>query len=316
MRIILGRIRCRINFHFPALHKAACPLSDIWGRHGLGRWVRGEMNVGRCFSWQIHPAETQSRCSQALLAYRSFLPHPCHQSTTSYFVWPSAMQSKWSCGHTSSLEHLKTATPQIMHAPYNQNWPGAEVFSQSSSHVVHEAAVLVFTQKKSSCKSFWLSDSRQALFFISSIYSLAILFLWGPRLEFSQGLGVLSLCNTAVGPAGPAAITHRWVGQFSASLSDHSFVDKATAKAYLQLLLGVERPLPHSGPICIQSAEKWWNSPFPKDFQQMLRDFYQLCITLWMTIYCYCALSIDESSCGTIPGNEYIGGSRRYILNE
>lgn len=291
MRIILGRIRCRIYFHFPALHRQLAQgcLSPQWY---LGQmWARvlgqGWDEYKEMFLLAKHPAETQSRCSQALLAYRlllllltwekpnvhptASLPHPYHQSTRSYLAWPSAMQSKWNCGHTSPLEHLERATPQIMHTPSNQNWPGAEVFSQSSSHVVHELTVLVLLQKMSVCKSFWLSNSRQALFFISSKCPLAILFLWGPRLEFSQGLGVLSHRKTVVGQAGPAAITHRWMGQFSSSLSNHSCLDKATAKVYFQLLLGVEQPLPHSGPTCTQSAEKWWNSPFPKDFQQMLR---------------------------------------------
>lgn len=122
-----------------------------------------------------HSSETQSRCSQALLACRLFLLlltwekpnvhptfcllNPYHQSTRSYLMWLSAMQSKWSCGHTAPLKCLKTATLQIMHAPSNQNWPGAEVFFQSSSHVIHELMALVLTQKMSFCKSFWLSNS-------------------------------------------------------------------------------------------------------------------------------------------------------------
>lgn len=138
------------------------------------------------------------------------------------------------------------------------------------------SSLLWCSHRRLFCKSFWLSKSRQALFFISSISFLIILFLWGPRLEFSQDSGVLSHRNPGVGQVDLAAITHRWMGQSSASPSNHIFLDKATATAYFQLLLVVEQPLPHSGCICTQSAEKWSNSPFPKNFQQMLRDLSTL----------------------------------------
>lgn len=247
---------------------------------------QGWDNCKEMFLLEKHPEETQSGCSQALLAWllllllawenpnvppRVCLPQPCHQPTRNYPVWPSARHSEWSCGHTAPLKHPKTATLQIMRTPSNQTWPGAEVCSQSSSPVTQELTVLVLTQKASLCKSFLLSNSRQALCFISSVSSLAIIFLWGPTLEFSQGLSVLSQGNPGVYSHHPQVD-----GTVQCLPSSHSFLDKATATAYFQLLLGVAEPLPHPSSICTQSAEKWWNSPFPKDFQQIMRDFSTL----------------------------------------
>lgn len=243
-------------------------------------------NCKEMFLLEKHPSETQSRCSQALLAWlllllliwenpnvppRVFLPQPCHQPIRSYLVWPSAMQSKRSCGHTAPSKHLKTATLQIMHTPSNQNQPGAEIFSQSSSLWLRSSLVWCSHRRHLVAKVFLLSNSRQALLFISSVSSLAIVFLWGPTPEFSQGLGVLSHGNPGVCSHHPQVD-----GTAQCLLFSHSFLDKATATAYFQLLLGVEEPLPHPGSICTQSAGKWWNSPFPKDFQQIMKDLSTL----------------------------------------